>query len=138
MSWRSCPATDRKNLPPVSQRGCLCLVELSKETSEEKDKLAPYNTGVETIVAGAIVLVIGLLFQIMGDDVRSRLSTATEAPTWAQSIGWIFWVAPFCYAVGAPVLLVGSYLIYRAYSRIHPSDKAQKQLTEYEDLDETS
>jgi len=111
---------------------------LNKETSEEIDKLAPYNTGVQTIVAGAIVLVIGLLFQFMGDEVQSRLSTVTEAPTWAQSISWIFWVAPFCYAVGAPVLLGGSYLIYRAYSKMHPSDKAQRQLTEYRDLDEAS
>mgnify|MGYP001107985608 CR=1 FL=1 len=111
------------------------MVRLSEDKREEKDKLEPYNTGVQTIVAGAIVLVIGLLFQFMGDEVRSRLATVTEAPTWAESISWIFWVAPFCYVVGAPVMVVGSYLLHRAYSRMHPSDKAQKRLTAYQDLD---
>jgi hypothetical protein len=109
---------------------------LSEAKPEEKDRLEPYNIGVQTIVAGAIVLVIGLLFQFMGDDLRSRLATVTEAPTWAGAISWIFYVAPVCYAAGAPVVLLGSYMLYRAYRKVHPSDKAQRRMTEYEDLED--
>mgnify|MGYP001059451502 CR=1 FL=1 len=97
----------------------------------EKDKLAAYNTGVETVVAGAIVLVIGVMFQSLEANIASRISGTTDLSYVMQHFVWIFWVAPFCYVVSAPILGVGVFLLYRAYRQTHPRDRQQMKLTLY-------
>lgn len=97
----------------------------------EKDRSEMYNTGAETLAAGAIVLVIGVMFQILGADITSRTPATTDMSSVMQHIAWVFWVAPFCYLVSAVVLGVGVYLLRRAYRRTHPRDRQQVKLTSY-------
>jgi hypothetical protein len=104
---------------------------LTKEKPTEKDKTAVYNLGIEVVVAGAIVLVIGVMFQLLGSDVTSRLSSMKDSPDWTGAIAWIFWAAPLCYLSSIITLSAGAYLLHRAYRKIHPKDKRQAQLTSY-------
>jgi len=104
---------------------------LKKEKTAEKDKASVYNLGVEVVVAGAIVLVIGVMFQLLGSDVTSRLSSMKDSPDWTGAIAWIFWAAPLCYLSSIITLSAGAYLLHRAYRKIHPKDKRQAQLTSY-------
>jgi len=115
----------------ITSRCAYTSVTMKKEKPVEKDKLAPYNTGVETVVAGAIVLVIGILFQSLGGNIASRITGTTDLSYLMQHIAWIFWMAPICYVISAPILGVGAFLLYRAYRRTHPRDKQQTRLTSY-------
>lgn len=98
----------------------------------EKDRLAVYNTGVNVLIAGAIVLVIGVMFQFFGAEIASRISPMADVPPWMQYFAWVFWLAPTCYLISAPTLGVGAFLLYRAYRKVHPKDKQQTRLTSYE------
>jgi len=101
------------------------------EKPAEKDRLAVYNTGIETLAAGAIVLVVGMMFQFLARDIASRISGTTDLSYLVQHISWIFWVAPICYLVSALILGAGTFLLYRAYRQTHPQDKEQTRLTSY-------
>lgn len=104
---------------------------MREEKTAEKDKLAPYSLGIETLVAGAIILVIGMMFQSLGTNIASRISDTTDLSYVMQYFTWIFWLAPACYVVSAPIFGAGVFLLYRTYRRGHPSDKRQVKLTSY-------
>lgn len=97
----------------------------------EKDRLAGYSTGIEVLAAGAIILVIGIMFQSLEANIASRISNMMDLPDWTQHIAWISWVPRICYVVSAPVLCIGAYLLHRIYRRSHPKDKRQSRLTSY-------
>ena len=72
---------------------------MRKEKLAGKDRLTVYNTGIEALVAGVIVLVIGAMFQFLEANIASRTPTGSELPNWMQHLTWIFWVAPICYCL---------------------------------------
>lgn len=118
--------------PNYKARSLDLLVGLSREKPAEKDRLAVYNTGLEVLIGGVIVLVIGVMFQFLEANITSRVPTGSDLPNWMQHLAWIFWVAPVCYLVSAPVLAVGVFLLYRAYRQLHLKDRRQMRLTPYD------
>jgi len=110
---------------------CKLSIDLSRDKPVAKDRSTVYNTGIEVLVAGVIVLVIGVMFQFLEANIASRMPTGSGLPNWMQHLTWIFWVAPICYLISMPVLGAGAFLVYRAYRQLHLKDRRQMRLTSY-------
>jgi len=106
-------------------------IDLSRHKPKENDRSTAYNAGIEVLVAGVIVLVIGVMFQFLEVNIASRMPTGSDWPNWMQHLTWMLWVAPICYLISMPALGVGAFLVYRAYRQLHPKDRQQMRLTSH-------